>query len=110
MILLLQIVTVSISALSLYALADIARSVRELLNTDIPKNRAIRTVSMTGKQFSLPSHGGDAVWVYRKGSWSLSDEGNCQPGYEPGTPPKFQGEFDGHTVRRPCRRRPMARV
>jgi hypothetical protein len=110
MSILLQIAALAISAVSLVALTDIALSLRKLLETYIPRYKALRTVTRSGGWDGLPSHCGDAVWVFRDGRWSLSDESNCQPGCEPGPPPKFDGEFDGHTVRKPCRRRPKAKA
>ena len=106
MSILLQIMEISISAVSLYMLIAIARTAEKFLETYLPKYRAIRTVCRTDNWDGIPPDCGETIWVFRNGTWQLSQESTCQPGYEPAPHPTHPGDFEGHTVRRRCRRIP----
>jgi hypothetical protein len=41
---------------------------------------------------------GYAIWAYRDGRWSLSED-RSEPGYEAGGSPDEQGEYEGEVVR-----------
>jgi hypothetical protein len=113
MSILLQVTEVVISAVALFTLISIARMAGKALETSdklseayLPKYRAIRTVKMTDYWGGIPPDCGATVWVFRKGNWDRSEESTCSEGYEHAPKPTHPGEFEGHTVRRRCRRIP----
>jgi len=109
----LQVLEIAISAASLYLLYEISKTASSVLGTYLPKYRAIRTVSNTDYWHCLPPDCGETVWIYRKPQeeWVRSDESTpCMEGYEPAPKPAHKGEFDGHTVRRRCRRIPKPKT
>ena len=105
MSILIQIITVAIFAASLIALLDIAYSLRVLRDSYVARRQAIRTVPYTSVWDDPLPVGGEAIWIFKSGKWTLSDKSGCRPGFEPGPPPSFKGEFEGHSVRQACRRR-----
>jgi hypothetical protein len=100
---LLQLLTLATAFVSLIALIDMAVSLRGLRLSFDRARSALRTTPYTNV-VGIHEHspGGNTIWVFRRGRWEV-DATDCQPGYEPGLPPQFQGPFEGYRVRQPCR-------
>lgn len=60
-------------------------------------NAAMRRLS----SIYLKPHCVYVIWVWRGDCWEL-DQGTVPAGAEPGSPPLFNGTFDGHRVKVQC--------